>query len=85
MENFVSENVHYKEVAELIQMGRVVGSICESAKKALSLLGKINVSQKSEIADLLRWGKMYNTRHKTLLQKNKKCGGFEETILALKN
>jgi hypothetical protein len=83
MENLMSGNAHYKEVAELLQLGKVVDSICESANKAFSLLGEINVSQKSEIADLVRWGKMYRTRHKTLLQKDKNCGGFEETITAL--
>lgn len=81
----MSENVHYKEIAEFLQKDKVADSVYESANKALSLLGEINVSQKSEIADLVRWGKMYNTRHKTLLQKGKVCGGFDETILALKN
>ena len=83
MEKIVSENEHYKEIAELLQSLQVAKSISRPANKAFSLLGKISTSQKSEIADLARWSRMYSTRHKTLLQKNRNCGGFEETILAL--
>ncbi|MBC9229228.1 hypothetical protein HI850_007795 [bacterium SPL81] len=73
-------NELYVEVANLLDNGKMRPSIADVARKAFVLLNEVTASQKSEIVGLERWSKMYQTRHKILLQKQRDCGGFEETL-----
>lgn len=73
----------YEEVANLLGSGKIQPSITQVAKKELSILGEITASQKSEIIGLERWSKIYQSRHKILLQKQRECGGFYETLSSL--
>lgn len=76
-------NELYQEVAALLDMGKVRPAVAGVARKALSLLGGVSASQKGEIIGLERWSRMYKTRHAMLLQKQRDCGGFDETLFSL--
>lgn len=76
-------NKDYLEIAKLISDGEVSESIKDVASKAMEVLGEITSSQSSEIVGLDRWRKMYETRKKTLLQKQRLFGGFDETLAAV--
>ena len=75
----------YREVSMLLDAEKIQPSISVVAKKAFALLQEITASHKSEIVGLERWVKMYRTRHKTLLQKQRNCGGFDETLSSIES